>query len=96
MARMAVYIVRVKQLILLTFQLGSGAPPGLGEVSLPTPVSHGGALRQGGWLSEEDAKAHVPLAEAMIEYCKANVHCGLRDLGYVDGNKQCGPVPGIR
>ena len=67
------YIVRVKQLILLTFQLGSGAPPGLGEVSLPTPVSHGGASKhQGGWLSEEDAKAHVPLAEAMIEYCKAN------------------------
>ena len=66
---MAVYIVRVKQLLLLTFQLGSGAPPGLGEVSLPTPVSHGGALHQGDWsITEEDAKAHVPLAEAMIEY----------------------------
>ena len=70
---MAAYIVRVKQLLLIAFQIGSGAPPGLGEVSLPTPVSHGGALHQGDWsITEEDAKAHVPLAEAMIEYCKAN------------------------
>jgi len=67
---MVSYLVRVNRLLLIAFQLGSGAPPGLGEVSLPTPVSHGGALHQGDWrqMMDKDAQAHVPLAEAMIEY----------------------------
>ena len=69
MTSAALYIVRVKQLILLTFRLGSGAPPGLGEVSLPTLVPNGGALHQGGSESVTvDAQAHVPHAMAMIEY----------------------------
>ena len=69
LADMVSYLVRVNRLLLIAFQFGSGAPPGLGEVSLPTPVSFGGALRQGGLADDaEDAQAHVPLAEAMIEY----------------------------
>ena len=64
---MVSYLVRVNRLLLIAFRLGSGAPPGLGEVSLPTSVPYGGALRQGG--SKEvavDAQAHVPHAMAMI------------------------------
>ena len=59
---MAAYLVRVNKLLLIAFQLGSGAPPGLGEVSLPTLVSHGGALHQGDLqLVTKVAEAHVLL-----------------------------------
>ena len=72
MTSATLYLVRVKQLILLTFRLGSGAPPGLGEVSLPTLGNQGGALHRGelGSTAVEVTQAHrVPLEDkALVGY----------------------------